>query len=171
LHIYKFYFYFLTQGWDTWCDLPKLLEGSTDFEFNPQPDKITLEEVKEGKDINPNYKRDIQPLLLEMFNKFRTYSSKINSFKNSIPQHSKHLFEDISNSLELFVLRINLVLSLYDYQHGVFTNQPNSYLNEKQRIAFNSLKRAEELIEDQKKIFKLPTEFISSYHKNPTVYS
>jgi hypothetical protein len=33
------------------------------------------------------------------------------------------------------------------------------------------LKRAEELIEDQKKIFKLPTEFISSYHKNPTVYS
>ena len=106
-----------------------------------------------------------------MLKKFSIHSLKIKSFLNSIPNYSKHLYQDISNSLELFVLRINLVLNLYDYQFGIFSKKPKEYLLEKEKNAFNTLKLAESIMKNHLKLFKLPTEFISSYHKNPTVYA
>jgi hypothetical protein len=78
-----------------------------------------------------------------MEKKFSKHYLDLSNIYTNIPQYSKKLFKEIIDSTHLLYLRARLVHSLYDYEWGIATNQPSSFLIEKKNIASNTLSRAQ----------------------------
>jgi hypothetical protein len=97
-----------------------MLNDIIPVKINSHPEKVCFEDIRAGKTFNISYIKEIKPLLEEMENNFKIYPTMLKELLPDIPKYSLPLYEDIAYSMELFVNRIILVHSLYEYEYGYY---------------------------------------------------
>lgn len=155
------------QGWDTWADIPVMLNVGIDA----QPRRLLWESVLYGRRVEPDYEKEIQPLLREMDQKFTLYAEQLKGFLPRVPRYSFDLYEDIVESAIILSLRAKFVYTLFEYAHGYQLRKPREYLERLKTNADQIFGEAKKWVEIRSKKYKLSDKLIAAWRENPTAYA
>jgi hypothetical protein len=154
------------QGVDVWGDVPHLLG----LPIDTHPSRLWFETIYRGLDTNPNYAREIRPLLNEMSIKFTSHALKLKALVDTIPASGLALYKDIVDSAEILGMRAKFVYELAEYAWGFANRRGNEWLMEKKRIVDNILIEADKIMKGRRKAFFVDADVIASWRDNPTAY-
>ncbi|KAJ3068132.1 hypothetical protein HDU98_008701 [Podochytrium sp. JEL0797] len=178
-------------GWDTWDDVSKLLGKLT------QPDRLGLIELKRGQKWssrlthlwknapNPDnfYLFTVKPLLEEMDAKFEELAARTALVASFCPTYLKGVWSEMADTGLMTSLRANQMKNLYAFAHATklhkeldipiasMVRQDKAYA----QAAMIALRRAQEIVNEREKLYRVPADRISSWTNlntsNPTAYA
>jgi len=157
-------------GWDTWSEWAAIV-NPTDA---TQPAKLSFHNIRDPFEIFgdrdlPNYKNEIQPLLLAMSGNFSSLTSELASLRSSLYPESFPFFDEMVDTLNMTALRAREVYDLYEYVWGARHKSP-SWREEKIQDANLVISQAVEVIRRRESQYRVPVERIAGWRSNPTAY-
>lgn len=158
------------QGWETWDDLSHMLADRLGLESGRmQPERLNLVELRRRPLSRFEYRAHVAPLLDEMEQRFTALARRLESLRNKVPISARGLFEEIVDAAQITSLRARQVQNLYafvDADARGLHEEAQLYLNK----ARNTLDQALALVAHRELHYRVPTERIAAWRKNPTVY-
>ncbi len=160
------------QGWESWDEVTKMLG-----QLQTQPKKMGMLDM-----ISPlaksstkvDYNTELQPLLKQTALQLREAFENFKRLESDIPEYSRGLYDEISDSMEITVLRAEQVFHLYETvanDNRIILNSDKTEANNHLHQARDALDRAQVLVNQREHYYRVNAERIAGWDYNPTVYN
>lgn len=157
------------QGTDALDDMQ---EAGTHMPFGSvqptQPLRLNFEAIHRPAEGDPDYQREIAPLLTEMEHTFSELSARGDQLRARIPASARPLFNDLADAMKMTALRARQVHALYDYadsNDGDGPRKPHRLAD-----ARRALDEAAQLVKERELHYRVDPDRIASWRDNPTAY-
>jgi len=153
------------EGWDTFADIGTTFESF----LNTQPKRLGLTEFRTRLNPQPNYRREVEPLLAEMAVSFTDLAAALAALQGAVPLAAQPFFGELVDGSLMVSNRALQVHALYDYA-STWREGATEERSARLQDATNALASAEVVMRRREAQYRTPLERIAGWRHNPTCY-